>query len=160
MSKPRLTSLLLLAGMIFFLLSCVRASSPDLPHSSSQKSNLTAGMVKKHVKSGTTSQTDIISVFGAPNIITRDREGNEVWTYDRQSMATSSEIAAWNAGGNVAAGAGGLAGSAVIGGGIAGGASGGKSSSAGQASSTTFTLMIIFDESDIVKDYRMQATQF
>ncbi len=160
MNRAKLISLLLFACMLFFFLSCVRASSPDLPHSSSQKSNLTAGMVKKHVKPGTSSQTDVISVFGAPNIITRDREGNEVWTYDRQSMATASEIAAWNAGGNVAAGAGGLAGSTVIGGGVAAGASGGKSSSAGQASSTTFTLMIIFDESDVVKDYRMQATQF
>jgi hypothetical protein len=139
---------------------CVRAKAPDLPYSSNQKSNLTAGMVKKYVKVGKATQSDLLSVFGAPNIITRDKSGHEVWTYDRQSMASSSEIAAWNAGGTGAAMAGGLAGEAVVGGGAVVGGSTGKSSTAGQISSTTFTLMIYFDEQDVVNDYRMQATQF
>ena len=139
---------------------CVRAKAPDLPYSSNQKSNLTAGMVKKYVKIGKATQTELMSVFGAPNIITRDKNGHEVWTYDRQSMASSSEIAAWNAGGTGAAMAGGLAGEAVVGGGGVIGGSTGKSSTAGQISSTTFTLMIYFDENDVVNDYGMQATLF
>ena len=141
-------------------LGCVRARSPDLPYSNRQKSNLTPGMVKKYVKVGKATQVDILSVFGAPNIITRDRDGHEVWTYDRQSMATAAEVAAWNAGGSVGAMAGGMAGEALVGGGAVLGGNTGKSSSAGQVSSATFTLMISFDESDVVKDYRMQATQF
>jgi hypothetical protein len=150
---------------IFFALiiissSCVKAKAPMLPHSNQQKSNLTSGMVKKYVKVGTATQNEILKVFGAPNIITRDRNGNEVWTYDKQSMASSSEIAAWNAGGKGAAMAGGLAGDAVVGGGGVLGGSAGKSSSAGQVSSTTFTLMVSFDENEKVIDYRMRATQF
>lgn len=139
---------------------CVRAKSPDLPYSSQQKSNLTAGMVKRNIKVGVTNQADLITVFGAPNIITRDREGHEVWTYDRQSMASAAEIAEWNAGGSVTVGAGGIAGDAVVGGAGTLGGSSGKSSTAGQVSSATFTLMISFDENDVVQDYRMQATQF
>lgn len=139
---------------------CVRASSPDLPYSNSQKSNLTAGMVKRHVKANETTQADVLKVFGAPNIITRDRDGREVWTYDRQSMASAAEVADWNAGGSAAAMAGGIAGDSVVGGGAVVGGSAGKSSSAGQVSSATFTLMVTFDENDIVRDCRMQATQF
>jgi hypothetical protein len=139
---------------------CVRAKSPDLPYSNKQKSNLTAGMVKKNVKVGDTSQTDILAIFGAPNIITRDRQGHEVWTYDRQSIASASEIAAWNAGANGVVGAGGLVGDAVVGGAAGLSGSTGKSGTAGQVSSATFTLMISFDDNDMVIDYRMQATQF
>jgi len=131
-----------------------------LPYSSSQKSNLTAGMVKRHVRLNETTQADVLQVFGAPNIITRDRGGREVWTYDRQSMASAAEVADWNAGGSAAAMAGGIAGDSVVGGGAVLGGSAGKGGSAGQVSSATFTLMLTFDENDIVRDYRMQATQF
>jgi len=117
-------------------------------------------MVKKYVKVGEANQADLIAVFGAPNIITRDKEGNEVWTYDRQSIASASEVAEWNAGGNVGVVAGGMVGSTALGGGATAGGSSGKSSTAGQVSSATFTLMIKFDENDLVKDYRMMATQF
>ena len=140
--------------------SCVRAQSPNLPYSNQQKSNLTAGMVKKFVKVVEATQTDLITVFGAPNIITRDKDGNEVWTYDRQSIASASEVAEWNAAGNAGVVAGGIVGSTALGGGATVGGSSGKSSTAGQVSSATFTLMIKFDENDMVKDYRMMATQF
>jgi len=140
--------------------SCVRARSPKLPYSNQQKSNLTAGMVKKYVKIGEASQTDLLAVFGAPNIITRDKDGNEVWTYDRQSIASASEVAEWNAAGSVGVAAAGLAGDTIVGGGATAGGSSGKSSTAGQVSSATFTLMIKFDENDLVQDYRMMATQF
>ena len=140
--------------------NCVRARSPNLPYSNQQKSNLTAGMVKKYVKVGEATQTDLITVFGAPNIITRDKDGNEVWTYDRQSISSASEVAEWNAAGSAGVAAAGLAGDTIVGGGASVGGSSGKSSTAGQVSSATFTLMIKFDENDLVKDYRMMATQF
>jgi hypothetical protein len=117
-------------------------------------------MVKKYVKVGTATQTDIITVFGAPNIITRDKDGNEVWTYDKQSMASAAEIAQWNAAGNATIAGGGIVGTSPVGGIASGGGSTGKSSSSGQVSSATFTLMITFDKKETVKDYRMMATQF
>jgi hypothetical protein len=152
--------LLLILFSCAFVVSCVRARSPELPYSNQQKSNLTAGMVKKYVTVGVATQTEIISVFGAPNIITRDKDGNEVWTYDKQSMASAAEVAEWNASGGAGAIAGGLAGDVAIGGGATVGGSAGKSSAAGQVSSATFTLMIQFDDKDVVRDYRMMATQF
>jgi len=151
---------LLIVCMGFITVGCVRAKSPDLPYSNQQKSNLTAGMVKKYVKVGEATQADILTVFGAPNIITRDKDKNEVWTYDRQSIASASEVAEWNTSGRVGAIAGGLVGSTAVGGGASIGGSSGKGSTAGQVSSATFTLIIKYDENDVVQDYRMMATQF
>lgn len=156
----RIIKILLCGLCLYSLNACVSAKTPDMPYSNNQKSNLTSGMVKKYVRVNKTTQTEIISVFGAPNIITRDKQGHEVWTYDRQSMASSAEIAAWNSGGSIAAGAGGIAGKTVIGGGAGFGGAAGKNSSASQVSSASFTLMISFDDNDLVKDYRMRATQF
>ncbi|MBW1792755.1 MAG: hypothetical protein JRJ14_10980 [Deltaproteobacteria bacterium] len=127
---------LLIVCMGFITVGCVRAKSPELPYSNQQKSNLTAGMVKKYVKVGEATQTDILTVFGAPNIITRDKENNEVCL------------------------AGGLVGNTAVGGGASIGGSSGKGSTAGQVSSATFTLIIKYDENDVVQDYRMMATQF
>ena len=160
MSHNKLSAVFALLCMAAGTSACIMAQSPALPQSSAQKSNLTAGMVKKYVKVGKATQADLLTVFGAPNIITRDRDGNEVWTYDRQSIASVSEIAAWNAGGSVTAAGAGLAGSTPIGGVASGGGSAGKSSNTGQVSSATFTLMLTFGANDVVKDYRMMATQF
>ena len=155
-----LLKILLLIFLCVSAGSCVRARSPNLPYSNQQKSNLTAGMVTNTLRSGKLRQTDLITVFGAPNIITRDKDGNEVWTDDRQSIASASEVAEWNAAGSIGAAAAGLAGDTIVGGGATVGGSSGKSSTAGQVSSATFTLMIKFDENDLVKDYRTMATQF
>ena len=158
--RIRAYKVFLIICMGFITVGCVRAKSPELPYSNQQKSNLTAGMVKKYVKVGEATQTDILTVFGAPNIITRDKENNEVWTYDRQSIASASEVAEWNTSGRVGAIAGGLVGSTAVGGGASIGGSSGKGSTAGQVSSATFTLIIKYDENDVVQDYRMMATQF
>src|SRR4030042_75575 len=100
------------------------------------KSNLTAGMVKKTIIQGVTTQNEILKVFGAPNIITKNKSGNEVWTYDTISVEKSAEEGYWNV--------------------IVGGASGGKSS----ASTRTFTLMIEFDSNEVVKECSYRASAF
>ncbi|MEC9437119.1 MAG: hypothetical protein VYA83_02455, partial [Candidatus Neomarinimicrobiota bacterium] len=43
-------------------------------------SKLTLGLVQSTVTKGA-NQTDITKVLGAPNIISKDRQGNETWTY-------------------------------------------------------------------------------
>lgn len=101
-----------------------------------QKSNLTTGMVKKTIIEGVTTQTEILKVFGAPNIITKNKSGNEVWTYDTISVEKSAEEGYWNV--------------------IVGGVRGGKSS----ASTRTFTLMIEFDSNEVVKECSYRASAF
>lgn len=156
MKNPRLISSVLMAAILALAVAGCTTRSPELPASSSQKSNLTPGMVEATVKNGETRQVDVLQTFGAPNIVTRDQAGREVWTYDVHSVAHAS--ASTERSGSLAAAGAGLAGEALVGG--AGGVSGGKSTSAGQVSSSTFTLMITFDENDVVQDYRMMSTQF
>ena len=101
-----------------------------------QKSNLTPGMAKKTIIEGVTMQNEILQVFGAPNIITRNKSGNEVWTYDTISVERSAKEGYWSV--------------------IVAGASGSRSSS----STRTFTLMIQFDKNEVVKECSYRSSAF
>ena len=120
-------------GIPIIVLLCLTCSgcAPTL-----QKSNLTPGMAKTKIVKGETSQNDILEVFGPPNVITRTKTGNEVWTYDKVSIDTSH--------------------SGIFGGFIIVYAGGEKSS----VSTRTFILMIEFGENDIVKDYSYRSSAF
>jgi len=101
-----------------------------------QKGNLTPGMAKTKIIKGQTTQNEILEVFGAPNIVTKNKSGNEVWTYDKASVETgTSEVYG-----------------TIL---IAGGAGSRLSTSA-----RTFTLMIEFDDKNIVKDYSYRSSAF
>lgn len=101
-----------------------------------QKSNLTPGMVKTTIIKGETRQNEVLEVFGAPNIITHNKSGNEVWTYDKVSIDSSAS-----------AGYGTLV---IV----------GVGSSRGATSSRTFTLMIEFDDREVVKNYSYRSSAF
>ena len=124
-----ITSLILVSG-------CVTAPEPL----TKKNSELTQGMVQMNLEVGKTTKSDVIETFGSPNITTRDGDGNEVWTYQRQAQinqsASSSEFIF------------------VI---IAG-----KSSSASgfESSSRMMTLIIKFDNNDIVTDFKSRESNF
>ena len=52
---------------------------------------LTQANVVLHLKKGVTTQADVLNVFGAPNIITTNGSGDEVWSYQRNSMTATSD---------------------------------------------------------------------
>jgi len=93
-------------------------------------------MAKTKIINGVTTQSEILAVFGSPNIITKNKSGNEVWTYDKVAMEKSNEDGYWNI--------------------LVAGKGGGKQTT----STKTFTLMIEFDDKDIVKDNSYRASQF
>ena len=117
-------------GALFFLTGCASTTEPV------QKSNLTPGMAKTKIIKNQTTQKEMLDVFGPPNIVTKNKSGNEVWTYDRVSVESSVSDAYGT----------------II---IAGVASGRASTS-----TRTFTLMIEFDEKDIVKEYSYRSSAF
>ena len=99
-------------------------------------SNLTAGRVKMEIKKGLTTQADILKIFGSPNLVTKNRDNDDVWNYSRMSYDAAY--------GSDAAGLIFLGGSRAV-------------------SSTTvksFDLIIIFDNNDVVKDYSIIAASF
>ena len=101
-----------------------------------QKSNLTPGMAKAKIITGQTSQNEILEIFGPPNIITKNKSGNEVWTYDKVSIESGASQ---------------VQGTLLIVGGV-----GVRSST----SARTFTLMIEFDDNSIVKDFSYRSSAF
>ncbi len=110
----------------------------------SQGSNLTVGMVKTQIIKGETNQAEILEIFGAPNIITKNRDNDEVWNYNRMSFETASSSGGilaifWT--GNVAG-------------------AGGASKAASTATTKSFDLILIFDENDVVIDYSVIAASY
>ena len=100
------------------------------------QSNLTIGIVKSKIIKGETTQAEILQIFGSPNIITKNRDNDEVWNYSRMSYRTTS-------------GADGV--SFIFFGG---------SRAMTTATTASFDLIIIYDENDVVKDYSVIAAKF
>jgi hypothetical protein len=53
-----------------------------------QKSNLTFGMVKSKIVKGKTTQSEILQLFGSPNLTTKNKANDEVWSYNKMSVVT------------------------------------------------------------------------
>jgi len=100
------------------------------------KSNLTVGTIKTKIVKGQTTQAEILELFGSPNLVTKNRENNEVWNYNKMSFESKvGEDGTW----------------LLLWGG-----------SRAMATTTTksFDLIIEFDEKDIVKDYSVISAQY
>jgi len=108
------------------------------------KTNLTYGAVKSQIKRGETNQVEIIQLLGSPNITSKNRKGQEVWTYSR--TGTTNEKA--SASGGILGGAGALIGGV------------GGSKAVDTTSVSTFDLIVTFDENDIVDDYSIVTSKF
>jgi len=118
------------------LIGCVNAPTPV----SDRNSDLTQGNVQMNLIVGQTRKSDVLEKFGSPNITTRDGAGREVWTYQRQAQVaqSSSKSGYWT----------------VI-------LAGQSSSAAGfESSSRMITLIIKFDEKDVVADFRSRTSNF
>lgn len=117
-----------------FLITSGCATFPQKQEES--QSNLTIGIVKSKIKKGETTQAEILQIFGSPNIITKNRDNDEVWNYNRMSYRTTS----------------GADGISVI---FFGG-----SRAMTTATTASFDLILIFDENDVVKDYSVIAAKY
>lgn len=120
----------------FSLVSCVTVPEPI----TEKNSNLTQGNVQMNVEVGITNKSDILEVFGAPNVTTRDGDGKEVWTYQRQAQVSQAygQDGGW---------------SVLL---------TGKSTAVTgfESSSRMITLILKFDSNDIVTDFNSRASNF
>jgi hypothetical protein len=71
------------------LSGCVATSGPKL-EPPSEVNRLTTGQVQLTLKKNETTQTDVMTTFGAPNLVTLNADGDEVWTYQRHATVTSA----------------------------------------------------------------------
>lgn len=91
-------------------------------------------MAKRSITPGITTQTEILEIFGPPDLVTH-KDGADVWTYDK----TRYEVQA----------SGSYATVLVVGG----------SQQRMSSSSTSTMLIIYFGPDEKVKDYRLSATK-
>ncbi len=96
---------------------------------------LTVGAVQKEIKRGM-SGAEVATVLGSPNIVSTDDDGNEVWIYDKISSSVSTSQAY---------------GTLIL----IGGSSGKRTSR-----QKTLTVIINFDESKRVKDFKYHTSRF
>ncbi|NQT90473.1 MAG: hypothetical protein HQ558_04385 [Candidatus Omnitrophica bacterium] len=127
-----------LYGVATIFIALVFAGCATFPESGEpvQKSNLTTGVVKKEIIKGKTNQTEVLRLFGAPNLVTKNRDNNEVWSYTKMSFDTKT-------------GADGM--SLILWGG---------SRAMSRAATSSFDLIIEFNEDDIVKDYSIISATY
>ncbi len=108
---------------------------------------LTVGTVQREIRIGM-SGAEVAEVLGSPNIVTTDEERQETWIYDK----ISSEVAYSRSGGAIV----GLLFSSS-GGGLG---AGGKSAGASSTSQRTLTVVIRFDENNMVRDFSYHSSSF
>lgn len=115
------------------------ASTPPGPVTT-RNSELTHGNVQLVIKTGSTTQTEIIEAFGAPNITSIDGSGAEVWTYQRSAQVSqsSTQESYWTV--------------------ILAGQS--RSASGFETTSRMITLIIKFDKNKVVSDFRSRSSNF
>ena len=127
-----------IAGAGILLPAC--SSTSRTPAAQDDPNTLTHGAVQLTIKTGQTTQQEILEAFGAPNITTLDASGREVWTYRRHATVTrgSGSDSYFN----------------VL---IFGTSRQGAEQS---TSSRTMTLIIKFDENKVVNDFRSMSSSF
>ena len=130
MSFKSFVSSYLTVAALGLVVDCSSSNRPE------QKSNLTYGAVKKSIVKGKTNQSEIIHLLGSPNIVTKNSRGEEVWTYSKQSYDSES---------------GGFGGGIILFGG---------SKAFSSSASSSFDLILTFDDRDIVRDYSVVSSQF
>ena len=110
-----------------------------------QESNkLTMGIVQSSVTKGA-NQTEITKALGAPNIISKDKQGRETWTYDRISRESEAKSMTFFGIINPISW-------------FTGAGTGSKSSAS--TSSKSLTVIITFDDNKSVVDYAYQSLSF
>jgi hypothetical protein len=134
------------AALLFFGAPAMAAADRDAPNT------LTHGMAQMTLHVGQTTQMEVLDTFGAPNITTLDATGQEVWVYDRQATVTTSGSSGFSIGMLVGAGGGGVAGG--------GGLGFGKSKSKTTQTQRTMILVIKFDATKRVVDFKSRSSSY
>ena len=120
---------------------------------SSKEREMTVGIVQKEIRTGM-SQADVAEALGSPNIVTKDSEGNESWIYDKIATEVSYSR---ESGGLIGGAAGFIENWRLL---PAGGAAYGKSTGAAATTQKTLTVVVKFDENQLVKSLSYHASKF
>ena len=73
------------------LAGCMATTTATTPTESPQSNRLTTGQVQLTLHRNQTTQAEVLEAFGAPNLVTVNSEGEEVWTYQRNATVVNSQ---------------------------------------------------------------------
>jgi len=143
-------SYILIFCLVVSLVGCATGGQHLDSLKSSEEKKLTTGVVQKEIREGM-SQAEVAQHLGSPNLVTRDKEGQETWIYEKMS----TDYAYSNSSGGV--------GSLILGwgGSVGGGGFGSfsKNSGASSASQRTLTVIIKFKDG-LVNELTYNASSF
>lgn len=123
---------------------------------------LSYGMVRGRVETGKTTQLELLELFGGPNTMTTDKEGREVWVYDRTSSRTASSTTSRSQQRSsadaqaLASFFGGRSQAAVR----ASSQERGQTRTVVQRSIRSITVIVSFDNDGVVQDYSVRQSQY
>lgn len=112
-----------------------------------ETNRLTVGTVQREIHLGM-SAADVAYVLGSPNIVTTDDQRNETWIYDK----ISSDVTYSRSEGSIV----GL----IFGNSAAGAGVGSTSAGSASTSQRTLTVVIKFDDANLVRDFSYHTSQF
>ena len=112
-----------------------------------ETNRLTVGTVQREVRMGM-SAAEVAEVLGSPNIVTTDDQRNETWIYDK----ISTDVSYSRSSGTVV----GL----IFGNSAAGAGVGSTKAGSTSTSQRTLTVVIKFDENNLVRDFSYHSSQF
>jgi outer membrane protein assembly factor BamE (lipoprotein component of BamABCDE complex) len=144
-----------LAASALILVGCTTAQQHRAAVADPTSDRVTVGTVQREIRVGMSS-ADVVSVLGAPNIVTTDELRREQWVYDK--IATETVYSGSQGGVNTL-----FLGGAIVGSGLLGGAAGagyGAASGAQSTSQRTLTIIVKFDESQRVRDFAYRTSSF
>ncbi len=118
--------------ILFLSISLFSCNAFKYGEAETHSSNLTYGIVKSKIIKGETNQEEILRIFGSPNIITKNKSNNEVWSYNKMRVTKKG-------------------GSTYI---------FSQEKGSYSSSTTSFDLIISFPDDDIVNDYSVISTRF
>jgi len=113
------------------------------------------GKVQREIRVGMTN-AEVVEVLGSPNMVTTDSKRRENWVYDKISTETVYSTSSGGVSALVLGGA--LVGPGLVGG--AGGPSYSRSAGASSTSQRTLTIIVKFDDRNVVRDFAYRSSSF
>ena len=125
--------------VVFIVTGTMSGCATTQPEPEIPEKKMTLGVVQKEIRKGM-SQAEVISALGSPNILTRDAEGKETWVYDK--VATEASYSKKGGYGTIL---------------ILGFEAGSAKASSSQR---TLTVVIKFDQKQLVENFSYHVSKF
>lgn len=124
---------------VFLLLVCLTVCGCATTNYAVKEEQMTVAKAQREIKVGMSS-AEVVEVLGSPNMVTTDSKRRETWVYDRVSttvQSSSSGAGVWLL---------------LIG--------GGASNASASSSQRTLTIIVKFDENNLVRDFAYRTSSF